>query len=364
MPSPRPGGNGDNRKEDHNIGNDNGNSLHTPTILEPPKVNDIDPEEPLDLNDLTAYKSSEVATRYFCSSCSAHLFWVHHKPDGDYWAVAAGALERTEGIVKIGYHIWVGDTLDGGMADHLRSINGIPLKRYKEGLGSEELPIGWKDKSLLEKQKQQTNGDVGSGFKNRGRLQAHCHCGTIKFDITRPTKASSEPSSEYPDLLYPYDVTHLTKLINPNDEKWWLRPANSPNPTKYVAGHCMCPFCRLSSGFEVQSWAYIPLVNIVQPHSDTPICLEDEDKRPKGLKQYISSPGRYREFCGTCGASAFWWRADSSDLVGVSIGLLDEKSVGARAEDWLEWHKDRVSYAERALDSSMAKALQEGLKMA
>ncbi|KAF8882516.1 Mss4-like protein [Gymnopilus junonius] len=352
MPTPGPGNHWQGHAN-HGTGNANGNSLHPPTILEPFEINIADPEEPLDLNDLIAYKTSKDVTRYFCSSCSAHLFWVHHQPDGDHWAVAVGALERTEGIVKIGYHIWVGDTLDGGMADHLRSIEGVPLKRYKEALGSEELPLGWKDKSILEKKQPDQN-----------KLQAHCHCGKITFDITRPTEASTEPSSPYPDLLCPYDVTHLSKITNPHDEKWWLRPTNSPLPTKYVAGHCMCPFCRRSSGFEVQSWAYIPLVNIVEPGSGMPICLEEESKRPKGLKQYISSPGIYREFCETCGASAFWWRADVLDLVAVSVGLVDEASVGARAEDWLEWQKNRVSYIERAVSRSLGKALEDGLKMA
>ncbi|PPR01226.1 hypothetical protein CVT26_015304 [Gymnopilus dilepis] len=362
MPSPRPGQNGFHHEENgnHSNGNhSNGGSLHVPTVIDPPTINVVDPEDPLDLGDLTAYKTSKGVTRYFCSSCSAHLFFVHHNPDGDKWTVSVGALERTDGIVKIGYHIWVGDTLDGGMADQLRKIDGVELKRYSEKSGSEELPVGWKDKAFLDKEKQQADGKVAD---KQDRVQAHCHCGTIKFEITRPSEASTIPSSAYPDLLYPYDVTHLSKVANPADEKWWLRPAHSDRPTKYLAGHCMCGFCRLTSGSEVQSWAYVPIYNIVEPGTDTPICLEEDEQRPKGLKQYMASPARYREFCATCGASAFWWRADSPDLICVSVGLIDEANVGARAESWFDWHTHRVSYIEKAVSSSLGRALEEGLK--
>ncbi|KDR80158.1 hypothetical protein GALMADRAFT_242419 [Galerina marginata CBS 339.88] len=358
-PSPRGSEYGYHDESGHRNGGGNRNG-HGAALLAPPSIQITYPEIPFHLGDLTSYRTSPDVTRYFCTSCSAHLFCVDHiAPGEDAWAVAAGALERTEGIVKIGYHIWVGDTLDGGLAEQLRAIDGVQLTRYKESKGSEELPVGWVAQSILDLRK----GGAETGSANEEQLQAHCHCGAVTFAITRPSDASREPTSAYPDLLCPYDVSHLSKIANSQDEKWWLRPPHSVTPTKYLAGHCMCRSCRLNSGFEVQSWAYIPLGNIVAPHTDVPICLEDESQRPSGLKQYISSPGKYREFCGTCGASAFWWQAGVPDLVSVSVGLFDENNDGARAERWLEWHKARVSFQEKALSRGMAKGLEDGLKL-
>ncbi|KAF8962638.1 hypothetical protein BDZ97DRAFT_2059570 [Flammula alnicola] len=291
------------------LDNGNGRSMVTNDgLLAAPSIWLEEPEIPYELEDLTTYKTSPDVTRYFCSSCSAQLFWVQHKGSENCWEVA---------VVK-----------GRGWGD-IAEISG--------GKGSEELPLGWRAQPPPKLQA------ASEEDKSEEQLQGFCHCGTIKFAITRPSEASFLPSSAYPDLLYPYDVSHLAKISNLADEKWWLRPASSPNPTKYLAGHCMCSFCRLCSGFEIQSWAYVTIANVVQPHTNTPLCLENENERPAGLKQYISSPGRYREFCGTCGATAFSWQAGVPDLVNVSVGLLDEKSGGVRAEDWLAWHKARMS---------------------
>lgn len=44
----------------------------------------------------------------------------------------------------------------------------------------------------------------------------------------------------------------------------------------------------------------------------------------------------------------FWWALQRPDLIDVSIGLFDEAQNGARAEDWLEWHRGRVGFLEKA----------------
>ncbi|KAF9474597.1 hypothetical protein BDN70DRAFT_308805 [Pholiota conissans] len=314
-------------------------------------------EMPYDLGDMTAYKTSPDVTRYFCTSCSAQLFWVHHMDDGDVWKVAVGVLDRTEGVVKRGIHIWVGDTLDGGVADQLRVIGGIKMPRYREIAGGEELVLGWRADCFT-----RTYESSAEPTSSGGQLKAFCHCRTISFVVSRPSEVSLFPSAAYPDLLYPYGVSRMSEIVNSNDEKWWLRPKLSLHPTKYLAGHCMCRFCRQCSGFEIQSWAFIPLANILAPGSTNSLCLEVDEKRPAGLKQFISSPGEYKEFCGTCGATVFSWKAGTPDLINISVGLLDEENSGARAEDWLEWHRERVSHQEKALSPSLAKALQEGIK--
>ncbi|KAH9483467.1 hypothetical protein JR316_0002935 [Psilocybe cubensis] len=335
-------------------GSANGNGNTTPALLSPPTIEITSaPDVPYDLSDLTKYETySPNVTLYFCSSCSALLFWVPHRPfeKEEHWTVSVGALERTEGIINLGYHIWVGDTVDGGLAHHLRTVDGKQLTLFKEGPGSEKLPTGW----TASEQPEQP------GSEDDDVLHAHCHCGTIKFDITRPTEASTLPSAPYPDLLYSHSTSHLSKISNPQDEKWWLRPVDTPTPTKYLAGHCMCNTCRLTSGFEIQSWAFIPLANIVSPDTCIPLSLAEEDRRPVGLKQYIASTGKYRESCGKCGATVFSWQIDTPDLVSVSVGLLDDKN-GARAEDWLDWHTKRVSFKEKAVSQSIAKGLEDSM---
>jgi hypothetical protein len=344
--------------------------------------------------DLVPYQTSENAVRYFCSTCSAHLIFRYlGKPseeggerEGAYWCVAAGALERTEGIVEPGYHIYTEDTLDGGLADHLRSIGHLKLPRYRRQPGSELLPLGWKATKNPEGVDDNT-------------LHFACHCKTLQFKITRPNVQSTLPHAAFPDLLYPYDITHLAKLRNSGDVKWWLRPLGSSEPTKYFAGHCACTYCRLTSGFEIQSWVYVPRGNILDMDGQ-PIALQEveEDEltevqeamkklgvaspssaseesqaaaaaslepagaRMPGLKQYISSPGRYRESCHKCGATAFAWQVGRPDLICVAVALVDETQDGARAESWFDWCLTRVGFIEQAVSPMTVGGLAAGLK--
>jgi hypothetical protein len=306
------------------------------------------PPSPFELSDLKQYQASDDLTHYFCKTCSAQLFQVQRINGTDLWSVAVGVLDRTEEIVKTRGHIWVGDTLDGGFANHLRVIDNIEIPRYKEGFGSDLLSPTWKDNTI----------DV-VGNSTPDYLPAYCHCRTICFNITRPNEDSTLPSAPFPDLLYPYNVTHLSKIRNLSDQKWWLRANN----TRYLAGYCMCPSCRITSGTEVQAWAFVPVWNVLDPRTNEPICLGETNKRPPGLKQYMSSPGKYRECCEVCGAVVFWWQSNRQEMVDISVGLFDEKAAGgARAERWLEWHKDRISFSDMALSPTLAKELLVGLK--
>ncbi|KAF8174090.1 hypothetical protein BJ912DRAFT_66390 [Pholiota molesta] len=99
----------------------NDNRHHSATangLLAPLPVLAVDEvETPYELGDMMKYTSSPGITRYFCKSCSANLFWVHHGDTGDKWEVTVGVLEKIDGLIKKGCHICVGDTLDGGLAD-------------------------------------------------------------------------------------------------------------------------------------------------------------------------------------------------------------------------------------------------------
>jgi len=182
------------------------------------------------------------------------------------------------------------------------------------------------------------------------KLQAKCYCGGVEFYITRPSEASKHVRSPFPDLMVPY---HSHSPENPDNETWWLRSNN----TKYLAGTCACNSCRLATGFDIQTWAFVSKPNMFQPDG-TPLDFDNGT-----LKKYTSTKtDAIREFCGRCGATIFWHCLERPDLIDVAVGILDPEE-GARAESWLEWWTDRVSFKEFALSKSLVESLENGLKV-
>ncbi|KAK3943935.1 putative DUF636 domain protein [Diplogelasinospora grovesii] len=188
-----------------------------------------------------------------------------------------------------------------------------------------------------------------------GLLPASCHCGTVSFLISRPDPSiSTLPHSNFPDLMLPYCRTSSSVISNHADEKWWIRGGTGGAKSRYLAGTCACRSCRLGSGFEIQTWAFVPRANILfgipstAGGGRTELKPLDFATLPRGvLQSYESSVGVIREFCGRCGATIFWHDKWRPDLIDVSVGLL-RAPEGARAETWLEWWTDRVSFAEEA----------------
>ncbi|KAF9003401.1 Mss4-like protein [Cyathus striatus] len=290
-----------------------------------PMAHSSESNELADVSRLSQYQCSDAAVRLFCGTCSAHMFW-HYIGTDPHWSVAVGSLGRVEGLFSMSFHIFVPDTLDGGLADHYRSVNGVELSRY---IGHEKdvVPVGWKS-------------DVLKNEKKDGPLTLHCHCQANVFHITRP------------------------KEISNKSQQWWLFQASEREPVKFHTGHCVCNSCRLTSGQEIQSWAMVSRENVIDPSTLAPIDFWDDSKRPKNLTRYISTPekGISREFCGTCGATFFYWTRDQQDMVHVSVGVVDETQAGARAETWFHWHNEVIN-AEFGLNRQMVKDLGEGLKM-
>ena len=106
--------------------------------LAPPLICVEEAETPYDLGDLKAYRSSDKATRYFCKSCAAQIFYV---PDsGDGWMVTVGVLERFEGIFSNPCHQFIGDTIDGGAA---RRRVGRPPQGYRRSAATTIQGWGW-----------------------------------------------------------------------------------------------------------------------------------------------------------------------------------------------------------------------------
>lgn len=286
------------------------------------------------LSDLTEYRVSENASRYFCGRCGAHVAAQSACNSPLTFSVASGSVEHNGDVARVIQHLNISSTVDGGLSKYLKPAGKRhPSKSTDTDISSAlRDPVGLK---LLDNTAEKV-------------LRASCHCGGVGFYVTRPNDKSTEASSPWPDLLVPY---HTGSSRNVEDVKWWLRSSH----TKYLAGACACASCRLGSGFPIQCWAFIPKANISSLNG------QSFDFGLKPLHRFESSPGTFREFCGGCGATVFWHCNERPELIDVSVGLLSARS-GSRAEEWLDWELGRVSFIEDAQDREMANALEGGLK--
>lgn len=101
----------------------------------------------------------------------------------------------------------------------------------------------------------------------------------------------------------------------------------------------------------------MPKCNIIKENGEV------MDYKTGSLTRYNSSEGVYREFCSVCGATIFWHCDERPLLIDVSVGILDPEE-GARAENWLEWNKKRVSFRELCLSESLVAGLEAGMAAA
>ncbi|KAF7546467.1 hypothetical protein G7Z17_g8413 [Cylindrodendrum hubeiense] len=277
---------------------------------------------------ITQYESADGWTRHFCSSCGCQIF----RCNAAGWELATGVVieslpEHSPDVMRYSHHHLVSDTKDGGSAVWIPEFQGQKME-------------------FLEPDNDTRSAAPQQALLDEGHLPASCACGRVGFHITRPNPASYLPQSNFSDLIHPYSSTDKAITQNPADEKWWIRA----DGTKYLGGTCACRSCRLASGFEIQTWAFVPRANIFfhvpGPDGNEATVPLDFAALPAGtLTSYRSSPGVLREFCGTCGATVFWHDKWRPDLIDVSVGLLRAKE-GARAESWIDWWKGRVSFAE------------------
>lgn len=279
---------------------------------------------------LINYRTSDIVTRYFCSNCGANV-WLQDKR-GNGPDICSGVFEKAEGIIELKNQIFVHDTKDGGLSTWIPDSDIAAWEGFSKE--SKQLNIE------VEHPPKVTSDDSTE-------LHAHCQCKGVQFKITRPNQASKDVFANWPDLVKPY---HSDSPENKEDVKWWL----CANDTKYLAGTCACRSCRVACGFDIQAFAFVPKTNILQL-DDSPL-----DFRMGSLRRYQSSDGVYREFCGKCGATVFWRCDERPDLLDVSVGLLDARE-GARAESWLEWWTDRVSFEEAAQNKDLISRLGAGL---
>ncbi|KAK2029764.1 glutathione-dependent formaldehyde-activating enzyme [Colletotrichum zoysiae] len=309
----------------------------------------------------TEYVGADRFARYFCRKCGCHVFRCKGVGDHAEWEAATGVLvdstgDDAESHARFTVHTSVSDTKDGGISSWLAEVDGRTLATAQ------------RPEPSVERQAVSSLPPL-SPLVPAGSLPASCACGTVSFHITRPNERSHLPHSGFPDLLYPACKHSEEFMKNPDRVKWWVRA----DGTKYLAGTCACRPCRLASGFEVQTWAFVPRENVFLhapgPGGRRAVFPLDFAAPPAGalLRTYESSPGVLREFCGGCGATVFWHDIWRPDVIDVSAGLL-RAPEGARADTWLDWWTGRCSFAEEAdkgrtgEPARMARKLIDGLE--
>jgi len=361
---------------------------------------------PMDvLRRLTAWETmrQDSLTVFFCPRCGCHMFsrthWILRghplrplDPDlsQQVWGVATGTVRcppYLEAFFSIGRHKHVSETGDGGLA--------VVLRHRKDGsqIGS-DLPRGGPRMPGMQYAGPPVILDAFApppqlAGPDDDVLRARCACGRVSFYVTRPNQQSLVPHSDFPDLMMPYH-SWTSRIHNAEDTKWWIRPPagkdtqgevqsgegeearEQSGKKRYLAGTCACTSCRLTSGFEIQSWAFIPRANIfihsnprpadlegpsnyslfpvshyIAPQMDPPapaVPLDFANLPPRVLRGYRSSKGVRRDFCGCCGATVFWHNERRPELIDVSVGLFEGET--ARAGKWFDWWTERVSFEE------------------
>lgn len=300
---------------------------------------------PPDTSGLTEYESSDILSRYFCSTCSTHLY-CRYNSDGHFEASHGTIVGKTDDLFDFAGHWWIQDTKDGGGSVWLKDYRGTPMSRWSaDWHQGPKVPLHWRSTPIP------VNTDQVDPAE---RLRVHCHCNGVDFYISRPDESSLKAVSPWPDLLVPWNSGKSDE--NPENKPWWL----STDRSKYLAGNCSCDSCRLIAGFDIVQWAFVPVANLSLPDGK-PYAL------PFGkMKPYDSSvkngKTRTRWFCSGCGAHVLYTSEERPTLVDIAVGLLDAPS-GARAEEWLQWDlTDRVSFKEDAHNVNLVRELENGMK--
>lgn len=308
---------------------------------------------------LKQYESSSHLTRYFCGQCGTHLFCMQHNDQS--WQLCAGAVdgllipgpESLSQLQAFRQHEFVGSTLDGGLSVCLAEFQGKNIPMFMQGPSGELFDKRSPERISFAAVKPPQDPPA-ERYLRQSRAQADtlrlaCHCESVELIITQPSEVSKQCLAPWPDLIVP----HSAHSANPDDVKWWLCDSD----TRYLAGTCACRSCRLGTGSPIQTWAFIPNANILK------LDGSPFDHKLGSLQQYQSSARTFREFCGSCGATVCWWSEERPDLIDISVGLL-QAPEGARAQRWLRWCTNRVSFKEEAgLHKVLAEELEKGLHL-
>lgn len=230
---------------------------------------------------------------------------------------------------KVNSHMCPGSTGDGGLSSvfsmvdgHQLEMNDLDLPTTASTTTATSAPAPATEKPVP----QENDADAGIDEE----LLAQCHCGGVSFHIARPR-----------DDFIASDAS--TGWLSPIDKKRWL------------ASMDLCDDCRLTTGTNVIGWMFVP-VDHISPRLPSNLLVGSS-------KAYHSTEGVVRTFCGTCGATVFYWCKERPQVVDVATGLL-RAPEGVMAEKWAVWRAGRPAWPENGLryHEGFARALIEGMK--
>ena len=262
---------------------------------------------------------SGLCTIDFCSTCGCHVGSTDAET-GELAMSTSIFSDHGPDVFQINRHIFSKSVKDCGIAPMVMNVGGRVL--------ADRNPPDDHPRAEI------VSGEIETGKDGEERLRAECYCGGVSFTIPRPTKKVMEN---------PF----MSQYVSPEDN------------TKWLAAFDLCDDCRLSDGTHVVGWAFIPL-SLCEP----PIT---SDLKIGTAKNYASSPGVLRSFCGTCGATVFYHHddrkpSDETHVVDLATGIL-RAPEGGMAENWLHWRARAAWTASgQRFDKEFTDALEEGMR--
>ncbi|KAJ5683137.1 hypothetical protein N7462_006302 [Penicillium macrosclerotiorum] len=273
---------------------------------------------PSSLDQMTSYTHPSFRSlKWSCSHCGCHIGDQGIEDGG--WTISSAIFDVNRDdpeIWKFNSHMCPSSTPDGGLSAVFSTVDGHRLEMNDLG---EPAPS--------------TTAPAVSSLPRRDendKLLAQCHCGGVSFTISRPRD----------DFL-----------ASPHSKGW----VSSIDPKRWLACLDLCDDCRLVSGGNVLAWMFVPKDHISPPMPP--------DLMIGSSKGYQSTDDVLRTFCGTCGATVFYYCEARPGIVDVAVGLL-RAPEGAMAEQWAVWRAGRPSWPENGLryHAGFSRALIEGMK--
>jgi hypothetical protein len=281
------------------------------------------------LAGLQRYAVTPRTSLLFCGTCSAPLFWesvvpkdVSDEPDlFVFTSTLSVDGELSQSLVRITEHGFVGDTLDGGLATCLPPLRG-DRGWFEAGRSGKSVKIDddWAMAAT----------DKASSAPVPDDIPIRCHCGGIDL-VLRWALARRD----FDDL-----VAKGQRL------PWFVDPESH----RLLANFDPCDSCRITSGAEIFTWTFtylrhIGIVNGDGTVDDFPATTQelkqrvlDKDSKMGTLTMFASSPDVQRYSCSRCSAVVFYACDSRSDMVDVSIGIIDAGQLGSRVENVLLWN--------------------------
>jgi hypothetical protein len=297
-----------------------------------PKMDASNPSQLRVTGTAQRYATSQDLDRCFCGTCGTSVYVDSEDPNRK--SLCSGAFVRqpvgdtnSEPVSLLKYvgisH--VDDTEDGGLARWIPQ----PLNSDTQGEAKIDRP-------------HDTAGELdllstsSSDQRTYDKLSCGCHCSSVRFSITRPSRSTFE-----------------------HDWPFQTRPSQD-HEHKYVGLVCACDSCRTASGYHFAPWVYVPRGQIQDVMTGAQFNFEAAAQRDDcALNAYRSSEGVSRYFCGRCGAKIFYVADSQKRQMDVAAGVM-QSQAGARVEDWVEW-KGHVAEADDAPEDELVQRAAHGI---